>query len=328
MLGMLLTIVMAIVGIASFNSYAAGNDSAKRRSGRENEITHISLTLRKSAEEESGFECYAKGSSYYADEVTLISGFDLIAPGPSTQGFSIEEIEAMGESSHKKELEIILHTDDEHYFGVMKEKNIKLKGVNAACTSAVRKEGKQELVLTVEIDDSEKKKSKIREAEWINTQTGLGEWEHEDKDCIYWLRLYKDGEITGGRKITNGRRFDFTSMMKEPGYYKFMVQAVDETDSPYSMKKSPELYFDGAGFAEGNNARNSDICQQEETIVSDEENVPIQNNWFNDGEWHFCGENGIMKRDTWFLWRGKPYMVDENGVWTEKKKSTIINQMA
>lgn len=274
-------------------------------------ISSVKIQIRAEGfEEEPELEIESLSERYEVVGFELVGGLISLGEGPG----AVDEEDYQIQSQEEKEItyDIELNAEEDYFFGTMQQKDIKLSGIDATCTKAVRKDNGSTLVLTVELPGLQDYVGRIDNA-YFKDQ--MAQWDSAANASLYGIMLYRNSKRVGLIHETNGNSYDLTPLMTEPGSYFFKVYPI----AP-SGKKGKTIESTTFTINEGKS------IQQSEGWVSDagewryqySDGVYVQNNWIVDnGAWYYFDEDGYMLRDRWQNWKQKRYYLGMDGVMTE-----------
>lgn len=275
-------------------------------------ISSVKIQIRAEGfEEEPELEIESLSDRYEVIGFELVGGLISLGEGPGA--VNEEDYLKLSQEVNEITYEIELSADEDYFFGTMQQKDIKLSGIDATCTKAVRKDNGSTLVLTVELPGLQEYVGRIDNAYFKDQRA---QWDSAANASLYGIMLYKNSKRIGLIHETNGTSYDFTPLMTEPGSYFFKVYPI----AP-SGKKGKTI--ESTSFI----VNESIPIQQTEGWVSNasgwryqySDGVYVQNNWIEDnGAWYYFDENGDMLRNRWQNWKHKRYYLGADGKMVER----------
>lgn len=200
---------------------------------------------------------------------------------------------------------------DEYFFGTMRQKDIRLRGIESICTKAIRKDNGSTLLLTLQVPGVDKIVGKVEHA--ILSPDGLAEWESALGAYEYQVALYKDNKKIGRYHRTGGTSYNFSALIQEPGiyYYKIIPFSYSGKKGAASessrMKIETEKTKEEQSYGWNKNEKGWWYCLEDGTY--------LQDNWLEDGgKWYFFDEDGYMLSNEWKQWKKKWYFLGEDGI--------------
>ncbi|MDD3252051.1 MAG: hypothetical protein PHV18_05755 [Lachnospiraceae bacterium] len=134
----------------------------------------------------------------------------------------------------------VVDSDGEQIFSSDRAK-VSVSGLGASCIRLERLNDKSTMVLFVKFADLDSLAGEIETAGW--TENGYGSWSQTVGTSAAWyeMRLYADGKLKGGTKITAGTSYDFRPLMQKAGFYRYQVRAVSASGDTGEWKESESL---------------------------------------------------------------------------------------
>lgn len=275
-------------------------------------ISTVKIDIKmESFEETPELEIESKNNRYEVGEAEMISGIFSAAYGP---GLEINTPETQKDATPVYEIELI--ADDDYYFGVMEQKDIKLSGIDAECTKAVRKDSGTTLVLTVHLTGID---NYIGAIDGTSFKNGIAAWEPAANAATYSVSVYKDGKRLGLLHETSGTKLDIKPLITEDGIYSFKVYPLSA-----SGKKGKMVSSEAVSAAAETKMDNSDFVggwveEENGWRYQYTDGVYVQDNWIEDQGWYYFDGTGYMVRDTWKLWKKQWYYFGSDGKLLEDK---------
>lgn len=169
----------------------------------------------------------------------------------STDHCSVDSVEVVNDDgeewrvSRSPEVEIILVADDGYYFSSSTKSNYKLS-INSSdfddvdVTSVKREDDETTAIITARLQfdggriDSDGKADSPDNAMWNGSGTGYGLWD-EGRDAKYYqVQLMRDGSAIGDVYSVYATGYDFSSLITQPGAYRFRVRTVEYSSNDKS----------------------------------------------------------------------------------------------
>ena len=197
---------------------------------------------------------------------------------------------------------------------------ITVTGLDASCVRLERLNDKETLVLFVKFGDLDDlagtMDSAVWTAEWKASYGGVGAW--------YELRLYRNGSICGGNRVTGASGYDFRPLMRRSGSYYYQVRTVSASGENGEWLQSEALsvteemaadnrkqFFDGR--VPGWQSLEDEAGARRYWYMEADGSFP-QQNWLQvDGGWYFFDAEGYLMTSVYVKWGSDTYYVDENG---------------
>ncbi|MCI7262888.1 MAG: hypothetical protein ACI4OO_03520 [Otoolea sp.] len=236
------------------------------------------------------------------------NGTPVIEAEASGKKYEVLAVEPL-ELSKKQEYEIEL-ASEEAEFGVLTQEDIRFSGVKAICTRAVRKDSRQTLLLTVQLEEPGEL---IGTVPFAALDGGCARWEPAPNASSYYVILFRDGKRLRDSHRTEGLSYDFSPLMREPGCYSCLVYPLTEKGKKGEKTESARKRLEQENTDEIRKTWNNRL--QERFAVSEE----IKGGWIRaeDG-WYYFQKDGTLPSKTTLFLDGEWYRFDENGRWEEK----------
>lgn len=209
-----------------------------------------------------------------------------------------EEYEISGfEETLEQTYEVELTAADGMGFGQMEQTDIKLTGISAACNRAVRKNGKETLILTIKANGLSDVTGEIGRAGFNGSKAV---WDRAENAYAYMILLYKDSKRIGHTHKTQGNSFDFTPLMKEKGVYHYKVIPLSINDKKGTPAESDWYPVEDK--------------KAEQFRMEFGENQPVTAGWERDESgWRYWLKDGTYPQTDWMLLDENWYYFDSDG---------------
>ena len=238
------------------------------------------------------------------------NGTPVIEAEASGKKYEVLAVEPL-ELSKKQEYEIEL-ASEEAEFGVLTQEDIRFSGVKAICTRAVRKDSRQTLLLTVQLEEPGEL---IGTVPFAALDGGCARWEPAPNASSYYVILFRDGKRLRDSHRTEGLSYDFSPLMREPGCYSCLVYPLTEKGKKGEKSESAWRVLEREKTDEIVRCWKNNL--QERFAVSEE----LKGSWLRgeDG-WYYFQKDGTLPSRTTLNLDGEWYRFDENGRWEEEGK--------
>ena len=127
-----------------------------------------------------------------------------------SEAYEVSGIEKNEEDIYEVELTAL----EGNEFAVMTQSDIRLTGIRASCSRAVRKNGRGTLSLSVKAEGLCDVTGEIGNARFRET---MAEWDKADNAYAYMVLLYRNSKRIGHPHKTQGTTYDFSPLMRERG---------------------------------------------------------------------------------------------------------------
>lgn len=238
-----------------------------------------------------------------------------------------DEYEIVGfEEQPEHVYEVELAAEDGKGFGRLEQKDIRLTGLKATCSRAVRKSGKEALELTIKAEGLDDVIGEIGRAGFRN---GSAAWDKADNACDYSVMLFKDSKRIGYTHRTQGNSYNFGPLMKEKGIYHYKVYPLSINEKK-GIPVESEWYSVDESEAEKYRSEYETVkmkfpgWEQDETgwRYWQKDGIFPQESWlFLDGDWYYFDSCGYMVTDRLIPRNGRQYYLNTDGTaqeWEEK----------
>lgn len=273
----------------------AGSFPAMAAEVKEKEIKKVRLRVTADSFNEDG----RPAADFQADEEDYeISGFEEKQEG-------IYEVELTAENSKG--------------FGTMEQADIRLTGIRSFCSRAVRKNGRETLVLTIHAEGLKDITGEIGGA-GFNGEMAV--WDRADNAYAYMVILYKNSKRISHTHKTQGNSYDFSPLMREKGIYHYKVYPLSINDKKGAGTES-DWHLVDSDTAKENNLKYGERGTEDPGWELDESGWRY---WQKDGtfpqkswllledNWYYFDSKGYMAADTWITWKGQRYYLDSSGL--------------
>ena len=237
-----------------------------------------------------------------------------------------DEYEIVGfEEQPEHVYEVELAAEDGKSFGRMDQKDIRLTGIKASCSRAVRKSGKEVLELTIKAEGLDDVIGEIGRADFSN---GSAVWDKADNACTYAVMLFRNSKRVGYTHKTQGTSYNFSPLMKEKGIYHYKVYPLSVNEKK-GIPVESEWYSVNESEAEKFRTEYEEVkmefpgWEQDETgwRYWQKDGIFPQESWlFIDDNWYFFDSCGYMVTERIILRNGREYYLGEDGTAQEQEE--------
>ena len=235
-----------------------------------------------------------------------------------SEAYEVSGIEKNEEDIYEVELTAL----EGNEFAVMTQSDIRLTGIRASCSRAVRKNGRGTLSLSVKAEGLCDVTGEIGNARFRET---MAEWDKADNAYAYMVLLYRNSKRIGHPHKTQGTTYDFSPLMRERGIYHYKVYPLSINDKKGIPVESEWLSLDEdrAGknrmeYADRDeNQSGWELCEEGWRYWLKDGTFP-QDNWmYLDENWYYFDADGYMAADRTAMKEGRLCWLDSSGLLSE-----------
>lgn len=230
-----------------------------------------------------------------------------------------EDYEVSGIEKNEEDIyEVELTAEEGWEFGVMTQSDIRLTGIRATCSRAVRRNGRGTLSLSIKAEGLCDVTGEIGSARFRET---MAEWDKADNAYAYMVLLYRNSKRIGHTHKTQGTTYDFSPLMQEPGIYHYKVYPLSIHDKKGIPAESEWLSLDEeragknrAEYGEQDDRQSGWELREDGWRYWLKDGTFPQENWmYLDENWYYFDADGYMAADRTAMKEGRLCRLDSSG---------------